>query len=98
MADTRIELNLGRAHVEARILAGAVAGVSAAIAMGFVAMVVSFSLGMGFWFPLELISGAFVGVKAVLGGPEMALLGLITHLFTGALLGVIFAVVVSPVE
>jgi hypothetical protein len=83
---------------EARILAGATAGVFAAIGMAIAVMLVSYSIGEGFWFPLELISGLFFGVKVILGGAELVLLGLAIHLVTGALLGVAFSVLVSPLE
>jgi hypothetical protein len=83
---------------EARILAGAAAGLFAAFGMAIAMTLVFYSVGEGFWFPLELISGLFFGVRVILGGIELVLLGLAIHLITGALLGIIFSVLVLPLE
>jgi uncharacterized membrane protein YagU involved in acid resistance len=98
MAETAQRQKFDTRQVELRARAGVLAGLVAAIGMGILAMVISYSLGEGAWFPFDLITGVFFGVSAVLGGPELAALGVFMHLFTGAVLGMIFAVLVSPLE
>lgn len=70
--------------------AGAVAGVAAGAVMGLCMMVLSAIGGMGFWHPIELASGMFYGVNAILGGAGPVITGLAVHLVSMGLWGALF--------
>lgn len=74
---------------------GALSGIIAGTAMMLALMAWSGSMGQGFWTPLELVGGAFLGVQSVLGGFWAGALGLVLHLATAAFWGVLFAGLVS---
>lgn len=74
---------------------GAASGIIAGTAMMLALMAWSGSMGQGFWTPLELVGGAFLGVQSVLGGFWAGALGLALHLATAAFWGMLFASLVS---
>lgn len=75
------------------IQAGIIAGLIGGALMGLVAMVRSAAVGLGFWLPMKLISGLYFGVDTLLGDAGVILLGMLTHLVTASVWGVVFAVI-----
>lgn len=75
--------------------AGALAGLFAGVLMFAALMTWSASMGQGFWAPLQLVGGTFLGVKAVLGGAGAGALGAVLHLATSAFWGMLFAALVT---
>lgn len=72
------------------VAAGALAGFIGGACMGLLTMILSASAGMGFWHPVELMSGIFYGVDAILGGVGPVVTGLIVHLLITTGLGALF--------
>lgn len=70
---------------------GIVGGAVAAAVMALLAMIVSAGQGTGFWAPMELIGGTFMGPETMAHPFWSAVLGIWTHLMVGAALGVVFA-------
>ncbi len=73
--------------------AGTGAGIIGGIVMAAFAMMYAGAMGMGFWTPLRLIAASTNGVDALIGGGGILLWGLMIHMVTAAVWGVIFAVV-----
>jgi hypothetical protein len=76
----------------ATIAAGAIAGMIGGILMAAFAMMYAGLTGMGFLAPLLMIGATFYGPQALVGGAGVMLYGLILHMMTSAVWGVIFAV------
>jgi hypothetical protein len=75
------------------IAAGAIAGFLGGVCMALLAMILSASAGMGFWHPVELISGIFYGADAILGGVGPVITGLIIHAVTTTAAGALFGAI-----
>lgn len=82
--------------LESELEGGAAAGLVAGCLMMLAFMAWSASLGQGFWMPLQLIGGSFLGLRALLGGFGAGLLGLVLHLATAAFWGATFASLLGP--
>jgi hypothetical protein len=79
-----------RAEAGALVAHGIVGGILGAVAMAIVAMAVAALVGRGFGTPLRLVAGTFYGPATMVGiGP--VIVGTLFHLFTGAVFGMIFA-------
>lgn len=74
---------------------GAVAGLSGAFVMGLLAMIVAAASGEGFFAPMRLVAGTFLGLGALSAGFGAILLGIVTHLAVGLGYGVIFAAILG---
>ncbi len=74
---------------------GILAGVAGAVAMGLVAMFVSAAQGLGLFTPMKLVAGTFLGARALdtvaAGAVGAVVLGVVIHLFLGAVFGVVYA-------
>jgi len=79
------------------IAAGAIAGFLGGACMALLTMILSASAGMGFWHPVELMSGIFYGVDAILGGVGPVITGLIVHAILTTALGALFGAIL-PVD
>src|SRR5438105_3981137 len=73
------------------IESGAIAGIIAGGLMALISMVGSYFLEQGFWFPIKLIGTLFFGVKGVIGGAEVVVIGLLVHIIMSAAFGIFFA-------
>lgn len=73
--------------------AGVVAGIIAGIAMAMVAMIVSWSSGLGLWLPVKNIAVTFLGVDALIGEIIPILTGLTIHLVVSSIYGLIFGLI-----
>ncbi len=71
--------------------AGIGAGIIGGIVMAAFAMMYGAAVGIGFWTPVRLIAATTNGVDALIGGGGILLWGLIIHMITAAVWGVIFA-------
>lgn len=89
------EVTTNRRVTKGVIGAGISAGLLGGVVMGLFAMIVAALTGPGFWAPMKLISAVFLGQGAMTGGAGAILLGMIIHLFTAAVYGVIFAALIS---
>jgi hypothetical protein len=76
--------------------AGALAGLGAGTVMWLCLMCWTASRGQGFWPPLQLVAGTFLGVSAVLGGAAAGVLGAALHLLASAFWGLLFGALVDP--
>jgi hypothetical protein len=56
-------------------------------------MMVTLTMGQGFWTPMKLIAGTTHGVDVLIGGAGIVLWGLIIHMMVSAGYGVLFALV-----
>lgn len=72
------------------IAAGAIAGFLGGACMALLTMILSASAGMGFWHPVELMSGIFYGVDSILGGVGPVITGIIVHAVLTTALGALF--------
>jgi hypothetical protein len=75
------------------IAAGAIAGFLGGACMALLTMILSASAGMGFWHPVELMSGIFYGADAILGGAGPVITGLIVHAVLTTGLGALFGAI-----
>ncbi len=73
--------------------AGIGAGIIGGIMMAAFSMMNAGATGMGFWTPLRLIAATTNGVDALIGGGVILLWGLMIHMITSAVWGVILAAV-----
>ena len=76
-------------------MAGALAGLSGGMLLGLWQILQSVAFGQGFWLPLKLIAGVFLGVDSLLAGPGAILLGIVIHVFASVALGVGFALILK---
>lgn len=74
---------------------GLAAGLVGAVAMGLVAMIVAAASGKGFFVPMKLVAGTFMGPAAMTAGASAVVLGAVTHLVVGSFFGVIFAAIMA---
>lgn len=74
---------------------GALSGLGAGLAMWLALMFWSASMGQGFWTPLQLAAGTFLGARALLDGAGSAALGAVVALAVAGFWGVLFAAVVG---
>jgi hypothetical protein len=58
------------------------------------AMVASAAMGMGYFTPLLMIGGTFIGPEAMVGGPGIILYGLFLHLVVSISFGILFSAMV----
>ncbi|HGY08755.1 MAG TPA: hypothetical protein ENK37_01685, partial [Oceanithermus profundus] len=72
-----------------------VLGLIASVPMGMVAMMLALVAGMGFFEPLRLIASALLG-EAALSGVFPIVLGAMLHMMTGAVMGLVYGLLVSP--
>ena len=84
------------AHRSVAWLHGVVGGLASSVVMGLFMMVAMLITGYGFIRPLELIGSLWYG--SITTGATVALLGGITLLATGVILGVVWAYVFSYVK
>jgi len=74
---------------------GILAGLAGAVIMGLLAMIVSAAMSMGFFTPMKLIAGTFLGSRVLeVAGSAAAgtvILGIGIHLVLGAFFGVLYA-------
>jgi hypothetical protein len=77
---------------------GAVAGMVAGIIMAMVSMVTNYFTGAGFFLSVKLIAATFLGVDSIIGGAFAIMLGMILHLVTSAMWGVVFAFITAKVK
>lgn len=67
--------------------------------MAMWAMVVAMVTGMGFWRPVQLIAAAWLGPQAMMNASvSVILVGLMTHMMVGALLGTMGLVILRMVR
>lgn len=78
------------------LISGSIAGLIGGVGMALVLCVQSLATGMGFWFPMQLVSGIFYGDNAILGGAGPTIVGLVVHLIASAFLGFVFALFLRP--
>lgn len=71
--------------------AGALGGLLAGVAMAIVLMLQSAGAGMGFWFPIHLMSAFYYGEDMVMGGLGPTVVGLVAHALSSVVLGVVFS-------
>src|SRR6476661_6307311 len=76
-------------------VAGLLAGILAGIAFALIAFFVSTLKGQQFLDPLYLIGATFFGVKALVGGLGVAVVGLLTHVAVSAFFGILFSYLVN---
>ncbi len=79
------------------VATGAVAGVLGAVAFALCAMVESAAAGQGFWGPIKLLAARGFGWNAFPGSAGVLLLGVVFHLFIGAVLGMAFGALTRKV-
>ena len=84
-----------RFDVRGVIIGGGIAGILASIVMAAAAMLYAAANGSGFLLPVRSIAATWYGANALVGGVGVLIVGLVTHLVTGALGGVAFAVLPS---
>ena len=72
-----------------------VLGLIASVPMGMVAMMLALVAGMGFFEPLRLIASALLGEAALIGVFPIVL-GAMLHMMTGAVMGLVYGLLVSP--
>jgi hypothetical protein len=77
---------------------GIVAGLTGAIVMGLVECFVAAFHGPGFWTPMMQIGATYLGVDWVRSLAWAAVLGVATHLFIGAVFGVLFTALTRNVQ
>ncbi|MBI4346226.1 MAG: hypothetical protein HY553_05185 [Elusimicrobia bacterium] len=77
----------GRGTLRGGATAGAIAGACSAA----LAMLVSFTNGMGFWSFWQLCAGTFLGVDTLVAGPMSGVVGAVAFGLVSAAYGVIFA-------
>ena len=61
--------------------------------MALLTTILSASAGMGFWHPVELMSGIIYGAEAILGGAGPVITGLIVHFVLTTGLGALFGAI-----
>ncbi len=77
-------------------IAAAGGGIVGAIAMAMWAMMIALLSGMGIWTPVQLIAATWFGPAAMMHATVgVIMVGLITHMMMGAVLGVIFVMVLG---
>lgn len=74
---------------------GVIAGLVGAVAMALLAMIVAAANHKGFFAPMKLIAGTFLGPAVLHAGGSAILIGLVTHLVVGSIFGVLLAAVVA---
>jgi hypothetical protein len=79
-----------RSHWTAGTISGAIAGIIMALLVTSVAA----SVGEGFWTPVYAIGSLFWGVNGLIGGPEVAVVGVILHMAMSISLGIAFAMLI----
>lgn len=77
----------------ALVEAGVVAGLVGGTLMALVAMIRAAAVGLGFWLPMKLVSGVYLGVDTLLGNGGVVLLGIVTHLVVASFWGAVFTLV-----
>lgn len=82
-----------RADWKGACLGGLVAGLVAGVAMAMVAMIRAGVTGMGFWLPPKQIAATLFGVDALIGGAGVIVTGLMIHMMTSAIFGVVFGLI-----
>jgi uncharacterized membrane protein YagU involved in acid resistance len=75
--------------------AGAVAGLLGGALMAGWAIIAALISGQGAVAPFALFGATFVGVEALLRGPEAVVLGVVLHVCTSVFFGVVFAAIVG---
>lgn len=78
-----------------RFVAGALAGIFAAILMIGSLMVYSSSIGAGVWMPLKTLAALVYGVEALVEGPAAIVTGAGIQLVLSVLLGILFGLATS---
>ena len=88
---------IGRTRFDMRgvIIGGGTAGIFAGVVMAMAAMFYDAANGSGFFLPVRSIAATWFGRNALVGGAAVLLVGLVTHLGTSALGGVVFAALPS---
>jgi hypothetical protein len=74
------------------LLGGGLAGICGAILMGLAGSAYIASVGGGWSTVMQAIAGTFYKSMAFVGGPGVTAIGVLTHLFVGGALGMLFAV------
>jgi len=77
------------------ILRGSITGLLASVPMGMATMMLGLISGLGFTEPLRLIASALMG-QAAFSGTLPLVLGLLLHMMTGAVLGILYGLLVKP--
>lgn len=78
--------------------AGAVAGLIAGVVMALAMMGRSSGMGDGYWTPMNVIAGTWLGVDALVGGAWTTALGVVTHLIAAAFWGAVFSALIRRRE
>lgn len=78
------------------ITGGAAAGIIGGIVMAMFEMMYTGMTSGNFMMPLRLMGATFAGPHALVGGMGVLMWGMIVHLMTSAVLGIVFAWVVGP--
>lgn len=76
-------------------LAGIVAGLIGGVGMAMVAMMAMPMMGQNFLMPVKLMAGTFEGEGAVDGGGGTVMVGMMIHMMTSAILGLVFALIIA---
>lgn len=86
------DVRYARPRSPALVGAGVLAGLLAGTLMALVAMIHSAVVGLGFWLPMKLVAGVYLGVNTLLGDGGVVLIGALTHLMVASGWGIVFAV------
>lgn len=74
-------------------------GVAGSVVMAMWAMMVAAISGMGFWAPVQLIAAVWLGSSALMHlSATVILVGLMTHMMMGAILGLVLASIFQVVR
>src|SRR4051812_20585634 len=74
---------------------GAVTGFVGGALFGLLLMIVYYSIGLGFWFPMKLIAASVYGIQALVGSGSVILTGIIIHLILSVSFGMLFSAMTS---
>lgn len=86
------------AYTRSILAPGAAAGVVAAVVMGLFWMILSAAQAQGFFTPLKLIGAFWFAGAAMEYDLAATVVGLLSHLAVGAVLGIVFAALVRNVR
>lgn len=93
----RIETRTHTRDASYSVGAGISAGIVGALVMSLFAMIVFAFRGQGFFTPLQVMGALFMGGSALTYELWSTLLGLGIHMVTGAVFGVLFALLARPI-
>jgi hypothetical protein len=86
-------LPFARPRALALVGAGVLVGLVSGVLMALVAMVHCWAVGLGFWLPMKLVSGVYMGVHALLGNGGVVVVGTLTHSLTAIGWGIVFGAI-----